>query len=101
MFGKIKYFFQNFSWYIGEAYLELKYLFKRAFLKNQWLWFHCIAGAILGHFFGIYLVAALALFWEYLEFVFNRRDLEKIYGSKKDFFYDAIGDVLGAVLCSI
>jgi hypothetical protein len=77
---------------------------------NYWLWFHMLAGAILGKvgilFFSktltISLIAILAMIWEiveyYLECGGDIKKIQLIYGSKERWVYDCIGDVLGAIL---
>jgi len=78
--------------------------FKYAFLENRWLWFHLLAGGILAKFLLAYLdsTTTLALIvvasfaWEVVELV--TRNVEQIYGSKKRFFMDAAGDIIGAVV---
>ena len=93
-------------------------LLEYAFLRNVWLWFHMLAGAILAKawmggwlFFGqvpdfvaVRNVFFLAIAWELVEYVwirFVRRSLEQIYGEPKYFFMDAFGDVMGALFLAI
>ncbi len=83
-------------------------LFKYAVYQNRWLWFHIIAGGFLArlivHFFhngqlAVDVVLGLAIVWEIFEYF--KDDVEKIYGSKKRFFLDALGDIAGAVVMAI
>ncbi|NOY60446.1 MAG: hypothetical protein GXO75_16160 [Calditrichaeota bacterium] len=85
----------------------MKTFFKYAFLQNRWLWFHILAGGALAKISLQYLLArdavavvvALAIFWEIMESL--RPDIEKIYGSYLRFFYDAVGDIVGAVAMAL
>lgn len=82
-------------------------LFREAIMKNRWLWVHIIGGALVAKFFQyvyanqviLLIVLAGAIMWEILEFFIS--DVEKIYGSKRRFFLDALGDVFGAVLMAL
>lgn len=77
--------------------------FEHAFKRNQWLWFHILAGGIATRIFSLWLnpnltlgaVLGLALLWEVIEFF--AVDIDKVYGDRKRFFSDAVGDVIGAV----
>jgi hypothetical protein len=82
--------------------------FGNAFLKNQWLWFHILAGGMLVKLFlklgftdqfSFLLVVAIALLWEIYEYVSS--DLIAVYGSKKAFLLDALGDIIGAVAMAV
>ena len=78
--------------------------FKYAFLENRWLWFHLFAGGVLAKFLltkvdpvtTLVLVLVASITWEVLELIV--RDVEQIYGSKKRFFMDAAGDIIGGVI---
>ena len=76
-------------------------------MKNTWLWFHILGGGILAKIALIWLVPQLAvtavlviaILWEIYEYIAD--DVEKIYGSKKCFYKDALQDIAGAVLMAI
>ncbi len=78
-----------------------------AFIQNKWLWFHILAGGILAKIFlnwvdsysTVILIGVVALAWEVREFV--TKDVEEIYESKKRFFMDAAGDIIGAVVMAL
>lgn len=80
-----------------------------AILKNKWLWFHCLGGAALALFFilgltwsgplSVAAVGGIAIAWELFEAL--TQDLEAVYGSRKYFLYDAIGDIAGALICGL
>ena len=80
--------------------------FEHAFKRNQWLWFHILAGGLATKIFLQWLspqltlgaVLGLAIAWEVIEFF--AVDVEKVYGDKKRFFSDAVGDIIGAVAIS-
>lgn len=85
-------------------------LFKEAVYNNKWLWFHIVAGGILCKIFltfthppmAIALVFLLAIGWEFVEyFVQSPEKIDKTYGSFKEFFLDAIGDIFGAFFMAI
>lgn len=74
---------------------------------NVWLWFHILIGGILTRIFNIVLSDSdsvlatfiVAILWEVYES--RKDDIVAVYGSWSRFFYDAAGDVLGAVICGI
>ncbi len=78
--------------------------YKYAFLENRWLWFHFLAGGILAKLLlphlnpvtVLVLIFVASLTWEVIELVV--RNVEQVYGSKKKFFMDAAGDIIGAVV---
>jgi len=82
-------------------------LLKWGFNSNYWIWFHILAGGILAKLINIFLnnwlsvliVSIIAIIWEIYEYF--KDDVVKIYGSIERFWYDAIGDVLGAIACAI
>lgn len=84
----------------------LKYFFRYAFLSNTWLWFHILGAAVLFRLFvlidgigktdAVILVLTVAVVWEIIEL--KTSNVEKIYGSVKQWTIDAIGDLLGALL---
>ena len=79
-------------------------IFKYGFLQNQWLWFHILGAAVLLRIVQIWYtdqqsflaVLVIAVLWEVFEYFTS--DIEKIYGSKKLFFLDSLGDIFSAVL---
>lgn len=81
----------------------MKLFFKWAFLQNQWLWFHMLAAAIIARGLSyllkpgdaLILISGFAIFFEFVEYFST--DIEKVYGSHTRFFFDAIGDILGAL----
>jgi hypothetical protein len=78
-----------------------------SFNKNVWLWFHILFGGIGAKVFSFFLqpnqavglVFLVAVLWEVFEY--TKDDVEKIYGSKKAFFVDAIQDIAGALIMAI
>jgi len=79
-------------------------ILKYGFLNNKWLWFHILGAAFLFRlglhwlteqqsFLAVLLIAVL---WEVYEYLTS--DIEKIYGSRKLFFLDSLGDILGSLL---
>jgi len=79
--------------------------------KNKWFWFHIAAGMIgfdiaaglgLSFLISFIIISILAVGWEYIEFYIecggDWEKIEKIYGSKKDWFLDSLGDVMGALI---
>ena len=76
-------------------------------MKNTWLWFHILGGGVLTKIFLIWftgqvtvlLVLAIAVLWEVFEFI--KDDVNKIYGSRKRFYLDAIQDIAGAVIMGL
>ncbi|EHO40370.1 hypothetical protein Calab_0731 [Caldithrix abyssi DSM 13497] len=80
-------------------------LFKYAVYRNKWLWFHILGGGILAKLalaifkngqIAVDIVLLSAILWEIFEYF--KDDVEKIYGSKKRFFLDALGDIAGALI---
>ena len=93
---------------------------KDAFVRNRWLWFHILGGAVLTLIFlrlflspgtvqnpehwAFLSLLAIALLWEISEFIwkgFIKKNLLETYGSYKRFYADAFGDIAGAVAASI
>jgi hypothetical protein len=76
-------------------------------MRNTWLWFHILGGGIAAKVFNLFMteqlsvlaVLAGAIIWEIYEYLSD--DVEKIYGSKKRFYLDAIQDIAGAVIMAI
>jgi hypothetical protein len=74
---------------------------------NKWLWFHILGGGILTKLFLIWftaqtsvlLVLLVAVLWEVYEAL--KDDVEKIYGTKKRFYKDALQDIAGALIMSL
>ncbi|KYC53533.1 MAG: hypothetical protein AMQ22_00204 [Candidatus Methanofastidiosum methylothiophilum] len=90
---------------------NIKTVFWLGTYYNRWLWFHCVAGAILGlgiHFLGgdivtrKIIVGAIAFNWEMAEFIYLQKTQKMFsrYGSKERFVYDALADILGAFICA-
>jgi hypothetical protein len=76
-------------------------------MGNSWLWFHMGGGAVGARigmcFFDSNEVAIvmflLIILWEIIEVFYEGIDgLIKIYGSLERWFYDSLGDVLGAMI---
>jgi len=85
----------------------MRLFFQKAFLLNQWLWFHILTAALAARvlpfwfsrpFTGI-LIFSAAILWEIIERMIT--DVKKVYGSLRFFLYDAAGDILGAVAVSL
>ena len=76
-------------------------------MNNTWLWFHILGGGILAKIALIWLqpqlavitVLGIAILWEVFEYI--KDDVEKIYGSKKRFYKDALQDIFGALIMAI
>ncbi|MBT6045325.1 MAG: hypothetical protein HOG49_00770 [Candidatus Scalindua sp.] len=74
---------------------------------NVWIWFHMLFGGIgarIGvEFFSkietFFIILFLALIWEVVEFIWDggKEGMIKIYGSLEHWFYDSLGDVVGAM----
>ena len=89
----------------------LKKLLNWGFKYNVWAWFHIMAGAIgakialmfMGRWESLFLIFMLALAWELVEFIIDGGvgGMIKIYGSMERWFYDCLGDVVGAVLMAL
>jgi hypothetical protein len=78
--------------------------------KNRMLWGHILGGGLLckiGLWFEIPkwwtlpLVFILACIWEFIEWVYAKGDVERIYGSYRRWVFDSTGDILGAVCCCL
>ncbi len=75
--------------------------------KNVWLWFHILAGGFLMRVFlhlldpqrAFISVLAIAVIWEIIEYFMS--NIEQIYGSKKAFAADALGDIIGACIMAL
>ena len=69
---------------------------------NSFLWFHMLAGAVAGKIspfeFGwtVVIVLILSALWELGEEL--TQGVAEEYGTAERFWYDAAGDVIGAVL---
>lgn len=83
-------------------------LFKNMIYNNKWLWFHVLGGGFLAKILlllfkngqlAVDIVIASAILWELLEYL--KKDVVKIYGNKKRFFLDSLGDIAGAVIMAI
>jgi len=92
-------------------------LLTNLFGKNVWGWLHLTTSAVLCSVYyrlfphqwnwetlkwGVGIVFGLALFWEAIEFIFEigMRGLkvEDVYGTKKHYLQDTLGDILLAIL---
>lgn len=80
-------------------------VFDKALLQNQWLWFHMTGGAVYAKIgqglkmkktTTIVSLLAICLAWEAFEYATD--DVSKTYGSKTNFAYDSLGDILGAMV---
>lgn len=79
----------------------------KAFTENKWLWVHILGGGFFAKIFltryepqqAVLLVLGVALLWEVGEFILS--DVERIYGSRKRFYLDAIGDIIGALTMAL
>jgi len=85
---------------------------KTAFCSNYWIWFHILAGGLIAKLLFVFttftkvdiivVVLGMALIWESIEyFIELNTNVEKVYGSKEHWIYDTIGDVLGALMCTL
>ena len=82
-------------------YNVLKRFYTFGVKLNFYLWFHILAGAFLSNFVSIFDILVIALLWEFIEFLtllMNKNRLKREYNNWEFFFYDAIGDILGAIL---
>jgi len=77
-------------------------------IRNSYLWFHILGGVYLCKFFlkiglapqlALLCVLGVAIAWEVLEYY--KDDVEKVYGSKKRFYKDALQDIGGALIAAI
>ncbi len=81
--------------------------FRYAFLDNKWIWFHILVGGTLAKILlywtvpqlAFLLVAGIAISWEILEYL--TVNVQERYGSKKHFYLDSAGDILGATLMAL
>ena len=87
--------------------MKLPNWFKWAFNTNYWIWFHIFAGAIFSKIgllinlkpvLTIILVSLGSITWELIEWKMENQI--KIYGSIERAFWDAFGDVSGAIAIS-
>jgi hypothetical protein len=86
-------------------------LFQWGFNQNWAVWFHILGGGIGAKIALIWLSPAIALLviflitilWEVLEFVIDggEQGMIDIYGSLERWFYDSLGDVIGANLMAL
>ena len=75
-------------------------------MGNVWAWFHILGGAVGAKIFLLYLdkwnalllVFAITILWEVFEFIKDggKAGMIRIYGSLERWFYDSLGDVIGA-----
>lgn len=78
---------------------KLAKFYEWGFRDNKYVWFHILAGGFGTALFGIWPMLILAVGWEMIEY--KKDDIMKIYGSKERWMYDALGDVVGAILCGL
>jgi len=93
----------------------LKTLCYNLFGKNAWGWFHLVASALLTSILwrflphthttirvGLSLVLILAVSWEIFEYYYEIKSKKlkviDVYGTKKHYIEDTIGDVLFALI---
>jgi hypothetical protein len=84
-----------------------KRLLEWGFKGNTWVWFHILAGAVGAKVLNVWLsdaavvygILVSAIAWEVFEF--KSDNISKIYGSTERWFYDSLGDVLGAVVAAL
>ncbi|MBT4147481.1 MAG: hypothetical protein HOE45_11525 [Gammaproteobacteria bacterium] len=85
--------------------------FKWGLFGNTWAWFHIAGGAVGAKIAQCFLDEAntllvmfgLVILWEVFEFILDGgiEGMKKIYGSLERWFYDSLGDVVGAMLMAI
>ena len=86
----------------------LKKLLDWGFMRNTWAWFHIMAGCIGAKlaliFFqrweSLFIIFLLAVAWELIEFIYEggEEGVIDIYGSLDRWWFDSLGDVVGATL---
>jgi len=82
--------------------------FKWGFNQNWAIWFHMGAGAVgakiamnyFSNWNSLLVISLLAVLWELVEFECDGgiNGMIKIYGSLERWFYDSLGDIIGAML---
>jgi len=87
---------------------KIREFFSYGIMTNVWLWFHMLFGGLFAFFckktevdcwLSLIALLGITILWEVFEYFSD--DVEQIYGSFKNFMYDAIGDIGGAVLIAI
>jgi len=83
----------------------------RMFFKNTWLWFHMLAACALSRIALLwfepatifYMVVLTAIAWElFYDWLFVLKWIRiKDRATRRGYFFDSLGDILGATLCSI
>ena len=78
---------------------------------NVWIWFHIMAGGFFAKIALIWfdktetmvIILVSAILWEVIEYYWDGKaeGMVDIYGSIERWFYDSLGDVIGAVLMAI
>jgi hypothetical protein len=86
-------------------------LFMWGFMQNAWAWFHILFGGLGARLFSYFmddtnallLLFAVAVLWEVIEFLAGggKQGMIDVYGTLERWFYDSLGDVIGAVLMAI
>ncbi|MBI1924539.1 hypothetical protein HYR99_09840 [Candidatus Poribacteria bacterium] len=85
----------------------MKEIITYAILDNRWLWGHILLGGLGARLLQIWfkpsfivgIVFLAGLIWEIGEYLLE--DLERIYGTRKRFYLDALGDLIGEVSMAI
>lgn len=79
--------------------------------RNVWLFAHMLGGGLAGglgdlldlaKWLTLLIVFAAAVLWELSELALNDSNIINTYGpinSMRHFFFDSLGDILGAVIC--
>lgn len=79
---------------------------------NYWIWFHILVAGLMARIGllvftpaqSFVIVALIAIIWEFIEFFVECKGEWQtvliIYGSKRRWFCDSLGDVLGAIACA-
>lgn len=85
--------------------------FKWGFFGNYWIWFHMLGGGILANIIRRYVkplytsitILNITLIWEVYEFIEGggRAGMIETYGSMLRWFYDSLGDVVGAMIVAL
>ena len=84
-------------------------ILKAMFFDNTWLWFHILGGGIIIKACLIWVTSepqlaltftlVIAVCWEIIEY--SVANVKEEYGSKKRYFADALGDIIGAMAAAI
>jgi len=84
----------------------IRKLIEWGFMKNTWAWFHILGGGIgarlaliwLDDYVVLLVIFLITIAWEVFEFIVDggEQGMIDIYGSLERWFYDSLGDVVGA-----